>query len=299
VVAAPVDLDLEVARVTTDATGELRGHTPTEMLELVGRGVPGREHGRAEPLKVAVHIACHRPDVMSGHDPPPIVVEAAQDHDDPQMRQLVIGEADRRPPERVEDLVERIGMDRRGQPVADRRRSDRDPRRITPGVSRRVVGQLVDQQDGCVRADRLGVRGRVRRARPAELGGLREPVERLVLPGELHDADVRRQEVEQRAEHRRLADELRLGRHDDRDAGLDEQPELRGELRIERARPDQLDDRSRFGAAWLERWASPRRRDVGHRPADGSNPVSSAETSHSRRATAGSRVDAGGSIALA
>ena len=146
------------------------------------------------------------------------------------MRQLVVGEADRRLPERVEDLVERIGVDRRGQSVADRRRADRDPCGLTPGVGRGVVGQLVDQQDGGVGADRVGVRVRVRRSRPAEFGGLRQPVEGLVLAGQLHDADVGRQEVEQRAEHRRLADELRLGRDDDRNTGFDEQPELRREL---------------------------------------------------------------------
>ena len=116
------------------------------------------------------------------------------------MRQLVVGEADRRPSECVEDVVERIGVDGRGQPIPDRCRPDRDPRRLAPGVGGRVVGELEGQQDCRVRADRVGIGRSVDGPGPAKLRRLGKPVEGLALAGQFDDADGGRQEVEQRAE---------------------------------------------------------------------------------------------------
>ena len=57
---------------------------------------------------------------------------------------------------------------------------------------------------------------------------------------------------------------LRLGRDHDRNACLDEQPELGGELDVERTGRDELDDRSRLGRDRAERPATPGAGDVGH-----------------------------------
>ena len=153
VVAASLDLELEVAGTPADPTGELRDDPPGEVLEPIVAGVPGGKHRRPEVLDVPVDVADDRPDVVGGHDPSSAAGDGPQDEDDTEARQLVVGEQDRRPPERLEDLVERIGMDRRGQSVPDRRRSDRDARLGAPGVRRQMVGQLRDEQDGRVRPD--------------------------------------------------------------------------------------------------------------------------------------------------
>ena len=79
-------------------------------------------------------------------------------------------------------------------------------------------------------------------ARPAQLGGLRQPCEVLVNTSKLDDPDTGRQEVEQGAEQGRRAGPWDLGGNDHGDSRLDQKPELCRQLRIERARPDQLDD---------------------------------------------------------
>jgi hypothetical protein len=170
---------------------------------------------------------------VSGDDAPPAVIESTQDEDDAEMRQLVVSEADRRPAQGVEDVVERIGMDRRRQAIPDRRGTDRDPRRFAPGVGGRVVGELEGQQDRRVGTDRIGVGGRVRLPRPAKLRRLGQPVEGLALTRQFHDPNGGWQEVEQCAESGRFADPLIFGGDDDRDACLDEQPQLRSQLGIE------------------------------------------------------------------
>ena len=48
------DLVLEVAGGHADPQRELRGHAPAKVLECVGPRIPGRQHGRTEPLQVAV-----------------------------------------------------------------------------------------------------------------------------------------------------------------------------------------------------------------------------------------------------
>ncbi len=98
-----------------------------------------------------------------------------------------------------------------------------------------MVGELEGQQDRRVRTDRIGVGGRLRLPRPAQLGRLGEPVEGLVLASQFHDPRGLWQEVEQCAEGGRLADTLILRGDDDRDTSLDQQPELRSQLGIERA----------------------------------------------------------------
>jgi hypothetical protein len=69
VVASTIDFDLEVPGPPIDAQGELRRDAPAEVLESVAVGVPGREDRGAEPLDVAVFIACGRSDVVGGDDP--------------------------------------------------------------------------------------------------------------------------------------------------------------------------------------------------------------------------------------
>ena len=99
---------------------------------------------------------------------------------------------------------------------------------------------------------------------PSELGRLRQPVERLGRPGELDGAGAGRQEVQQGVEQRRLAGALGGGRDHQRDPRLDEEPQRRRQLRVERAGAHELDDGSRFGRDRAEGPPAPRRRGVGH-----------------------------------
>ena len=202
----------------------------------------------------------------------------------PEPRQLVVAEADRRSAELLEDLVERVGVDGRGQPVADGDGTDRDPGLGAPGVGRQVVGQLGDRAGRCRRAGSVGVGGRVTRAAiasgacgrpPAELGRLRQPVERLHGAGELDGADARA--AGRRGARRGAWSCRRPGaarRDDERDAAFDQHPERRRQLRIERAGTDQLDDRARRRWDVADGPPAPPRRGLGHgrsvRPGPGS-----------------------------
>ena len=156
--------------------------------------------------------------------------------DDAEVRQLVVGQADGRAARGVEDVIERIGVDRRGQAIADGCGADRDLGRLAPGVGRRWSDSSRREQDGVIRADRGRRRGaagggRASRARtPAGASRRSRPRLRARRRG------GRRQEVEERAQERRLADALAVGGDDDRDARLDEEPDRRGQLGIERAR---------------------------------------------------------------
>ena len=151
--APSIDLELEVAGLPADPRGELGRDAPAEVLESIGGGLPRGEDRRAQALDVAVLVAGGRSDVVGGDDPTAAVVEAAQDEDDAEPRQLVVGQAHRGTTERVEDVLERVGLDRRGQAVADRRGPDRDPRVVAPRVRGQVVGQLGDRQGRRVGAD--------------------------------------------------------------------------------------------------------------------------------------------------
>ena len=238
VVPPAVLLDLEVAGVAADPGGELRRDAPPEMLELIRRRIPRREDRRTEPLGMPVQVARDRADVVGGGDPSTAAIQAAQDDDHPEMRQLVVSEAHGWATEGVEDIVERIGVDGRGKAVADRGGAHGDPCRLAPGVGRQVVRQLVGEKDRPLRTDGVAMLGSSRDARPAELRRLRKPGERLRFAGQLDDRDRRRHEGQERAEERRLAHALWSGGHDDRDAGLDQKPELGGELRVERSEPE-------------------------------------------------------------
>ena len=127
-----------------------------------------------------------------------------------------------------------------------------------------MIRQLVDEQDRGLGPDHRAVGGGTRDARPAQLGGLRQPVECLGLTGQLDHPDVGRQEGQERREQGGLAHMLVLGRDDDRDARLEQQPELRGKLGVERPVADQRDDRSRLGRDGSERPAARGGRGIGH-----------------------------------
>ena len=267
-VTAAVDVRLEVARVRADARRELGRDAPAEVFEAIGRRVPRGQHGRPETLEMPVHVARGRTDVVRGDDAPPIAGQPAQDQDQPETRQLVVIEADRWPAQRLEHLVERIGVDGGREPVPDRGGPDGQTGLRTPGVRREVVGQLRDEQDRVVGTDRASRPALVgmawlRTARPAELRGLRQPCERLGRAGQLHHARAGLHEVEQRLEQRGLPGAALLGGHDDRDATLDQRPQRRTERRVERAGADELHDGSRSGG---RRGGTPSGSRLEHRP---------------------------------
>ena len=285
VVATPLDLDLEVAGPPADAPRELGGDPPGEVLEAVMAGIPGREDGRAEMLDVAVDVPDDRADVVGGDDPTPAARDGPQDQDDAETGQLVVREQDRRAAERLEDLVERVGVDRGRQPVADRGRPDRDPGLGAPRVGRQVIGQLGDQQHGRLRPDRrsggmtggptacaAGTRmgpwttsvadGRTRRQPSSDACGSQSNVS--VAPAS-STAWVPAGRKSSRALSSVDLPVPWAGRGDhQRDPRLDEEPEGRRQLRVERAGTDQLDDGSRFGRDRAEGPPAPRRRGVGH-----------------------------------
>ena len=97
-------------------------------------------------------------------------------------------------------------MDRRGQAVAYRGGADRQPGLRAPGVRRQVVRELggtstVVGPDASTRPSSVDLRRSapgIAPPVPAELGGLRQPVEGLVGTGELDRPDAGRQEVEER-----------------------------------------------------------------------------------------------------
>ena len=70
----------------------------------------------------------------------------AHDQHEAQARELVVGQPDVRPAELVEDLFERIGVDRRAEAVADADRPDRDPGLLAPGVDRQMRTELLREQ---------------------------------------------------------------------------------------------------------------------------------------------------------
>ena len=229
-------------------------------------------------------VARRRADVVRGDDPTNALADGPQDQHDPEPRQLVVADLHRRTAERLEDLLERVGVDRGGQAVADGRGPDRDAGLLAPGVGREVVGELGHEEDGVVGADRRGLgrlvavavrSGASRRA----VAATRAPVacgsqsNVSVEPCELDRPDAGRQEVQERAEERGLADLPVLGGDDDRDAALDEDPQRRRQLRIERAGTQQFHDGTR------RRWHVP---DGDVAPRGRCHPSSDACGSHSK-----------------
>ena len=85
-----------------------------------------------------------RPRVVGRDHPPadvPVRTALCPDDDDQaEVGELVVGQPDG--PELVVDLLETVGVDRRADPVADRRRPDQRPGGGAPGVERQVGGQL-------------------------------------------------------------------------------------------------------------------------------------------------------------
>ena len=171
----------------------------------------------------------------------------------PSLGELVIAEAHRRSSELLEDLVEGVRVDRGGHPVADRHGADRDPGLGAPGVRRQVVGELGDQQDGVVgpdwrrssTRDACGDRLRRVRAAPAELRRLGQPVEFSIAPASSRVWIPGGRNISNEFEEGGLAGQSRLGCDDQRHAALDQNPQERRQLRVERAGTDQLDDRAR------------------------------------------------------
>src|SRR5215210_1853640 len=279
VIATPLELRLEVAGAPARPFGELRYHAPREMLELVLVGVPCRENRGTQALDVPVLIARDGSDVVRGGNPahgPRIRVagrgrEGTNDDDDADSRQLVVRQRDRRPMQCVEDLFERVGVDRCREAVPDGDGADRDARGVAPRVRRKVIRKLRRDEDARRRVGG-GLTWRVPRdnglAPPPELARMRKPVERFGDAGKLDAARRRRQEVEQRVEERRLAGPAALGGDDKRHAGFEEEPEEATQLGVERAGPDQLDDRARFRRDRVEAPPAPRWRGDVHGDSD-------------------------------
>ena len=231
----------EVARPPAEPDRQLRHDAPGEVLQPIGPLVARRDDRRRQPLDVAVLVAPDRPGVVGGDHPAvDVAVRTAlgpHDEDQAEVRELVVGQPDG--PELVVDVLEPVGVDRRADPVADRRGADQGPGGGAPGVERQVGGQLRGHEIGRCRASpgsparqpRVRILGRP----PAERPGLRQPGEVLVGPRQVDPAHRRGQEVEQGLEDRRLAGALREPGHDQRQAGLEEDPGQRRQLGVEDA----------------------------------------------------------------
>ena len=89
---SPVDVVLEVPGVDPEADRQLGGDPPAEVLERVGRRVPGGEHGRSEALHVPVPVTGGGADVVGGDDPATVLIDPAQDDDHAEPGQLVVVE---------------------------------------------------------------------------------------------------------------------------------------------------------------------------------------------------------------
>ena len=259
-----------------EADRQLGGDPPSEMLERVGRRVPRGEHRGSEALDMAVHVAGGRADVVGRDDPATVLIDPAQDDDDAETGQLVVVEPDRGSAQGVEDLVEGVGMDGRRQAVPDRRGADGEPGLGAPGIRGQVVRQLGDEQDGRRRAGRVdpAIRrspGVVRRRASADRRASRAPAacgsqsKVSAAPASSIARTPGARNVEEGVEERGLARPLPLGGDDDRDPSLDQHPQRRGQLRVERAGPDQLHDGARLGRQRAEGPPTRRRGGVGHR----------------------------------
>ncbi len=91
---------------------------------------------------------------MRCDDAPKTVSDGTEDQDDTEARELVVAEQDRRSTKLVEHVIERVRVDRGREPIADRGRPHRDPGLGSPRVRGQVVGQLGDEQDRVIGADR-------------------------------------------------------------------------------------------------------------------------------------------------
>ena len=163
-------------------------------------------------------VAGDRPEVVRGRDPGP--PSSPTDEHEPEPRQLVLGRA--RPggrAEAVEHVLEAARPGRSPAPVPQRERPDRDPRPLAPAVPPgRSSRSGRPSPSELARRSRRGLR-RSRRpiAVPAQLDGLGQPLEVLVIPAQDGPGRVGRQEggdrVPQRGPTRpRGAGDQRAGR---------------------------------------------------------------------------------------
>src|ERR1041385_803930 len=102
VVAAMVDVRLEIARTDAEPVCNLRQHTPGEMLVLLEARIPRRQHCRVKPLRVAVRVPRERPHVMRRRHPQAaagLLVRCPDHEHAPDERQLILREGQRPAPE--------------------------------------------------------------------------------------------------------------------------------------------------------------------------------------------------------
>ena len=202
---------------------------------------------------------------MGGDDPTAVLGNAAHHEDDPEHRELVLPQAHCPRSELREHGLEGVGVDRRGKSIPFADRSDCQAGLLAPCVHREVVTQLLRQQHSrAERSRRRFVRGpQARRGgcgwttwpdevagprplgSPPELPGLGHPGEVLEVAGELPDADLGRQEGKQRVEESGLAGQRWPRGNDERHIRIEEEPDERREIRVNRVGQDQLGDRER------------------------------------------------------
>ena len=128
-VPTPIDLRFEIAGLRRDPCRQLRHYAPGEVLEMAGPGVAGREDGRPESLDVALGVERKRPNVVGRNDP----TRPVEDHDDAQIRQLVVARAGC-DLESIADLLERSRPDGRREASPKRSR----PKQCEGAVTERV-----------------------------------------------------------------------------------------------------------------------------------------------------------------
>ena len=229
VVTASIDLELEVAGPPTDPERELGRDAPAECSKRSRSASQVARTAGPEPLDVAVLVAGRRTDVVGGDDAAQAVADAAAGSAPRpaatarRRRELTGGRRSC-----VEDVIEGVGVDRRRQAVADARGPDRDPSFGAPGVRRQVVGQLGDEQDGVVGADRrrcspvrAAMAARSRRQPSSGACGSQSKVSIAPASSTVRVPGGRNQ---QRLEERRLASEPRQGAGHERDTPFDQDP---------------------------------------------------------------------------
>ena len=242
-------------------------------------------------------VARDRADVVGGDDATPAVVEPAHDEDGTEVRQLVVGQ--RGPASgggsRTRRRANRRGWSRRGR--SRRTRPGSRPARPCPRCrsagdrrARRHTGRSSSGRTGSPAAGAVGTVAWPGQP-SSDACGSQSNVS--VSPASRTTRVSVRQEREERVEQGGLPDLSLLRRDDHRDTRLEEEPERRRQLGVEGALADQRDDRAIGGR-------------VGHAPSlrAGRGAGQTASARHTVSAeSAGrrprSRVDAGGSIALA
>jgi len=121
------------------------------VLQPVGSLVANGDDRGRQPLDVAVLVPAHRPRVVRRDDAAPDLAArpaiGPDDEDQPEIGQLILGQADGRVDELLMDVLQPIGVDRCGDPIADRRSSHEGPGRRAPRIDRQVHGELRRDED--------------------------------------------------------------------------------------------------------------------------------------------------------